>query len=224
LIIYKCPGRFNPAKILPLACFTVKLNLNRLSPEENEILFVKALKKGDTEAFDQLFSLYGNRIYHFTLGYLKSKEESEEVVQEVFLRIWKNRKTLNPDLSFKAYLFKIAWHFILEYFEKSARRRAYQEKLIEESVNFEPDNEERLNYQLLLEKVEQLIEQLPPRQKDILIKRRKEGLAVKEIASQLGISPKTVENHLTEALKTIRKQMGEDNISAILLFMLFLKC
>lgn len=203
-------------------CITVKPNLNRLKPEENEILLIKALKKGDAKAFDKLFSLYGNRIYHFSCGYLKSKEDAEGVVQEVFLRIWKNRKALKPELSFKAYLFKIAYHFILEYFEKAARRRAYQEQLIEESVIFTPDNEERLNYQLLLEKVEQLIEQLPPRQKDILIKRRKEGLAVKEIASQLGISPKTVENHLTEALKTIRKQLGEDNISAMLLFVLFL--
>lgn len=194
-----------------------------MSPEENEILLVKALKKGDAEAFDRLFSLYGNRIYRFSLGYMKSKEEAEEVVQEVFLRIWKNRKTLNPELSFKAYLFKIAWHFILEYFEKADRRRAYQEQLIEESVNFTPGNEERLNYQLLLEKVEQLIEQLPPRQKEILVKRRKVGLAVKEIASQLGIAPKTVENHLTEALKTIRKQLGEDNVSAMLFFILFVK-
>jgi RNA polymerase sigma-70 factor (family 1) len=194
-----------------------------LNREENEILLVKALKKGDAKAFDKLFSLYGNRIYHFTFGYLKSKEEAEGVVQEVFLRIWKNRKTLNPDLSFKAYLFKIAWHFILEYFEKAARRRAYQEQLIEESVNFTIGNEERLNYQLLLEKVEQLIEQLPPRQKEILIKRRKEGLAVKEIASQLEIAPKTVENHLTEALKTIQKQLGKEDISAMLFFMLFVK-
>jgi RNA polymerase sigma-70 factor (ECF subfamily) len=195
-----------------------------LESRENEILLVKALKKGNAEAFDELFFLYGNRIYQFTFKYLKSKEESEEVVQEVFFRIWKKRKNLNPELSFKAYLFKIAYHFILEYFEKASRQRAFKDKLIEESIKFSPGNEEQLNYQFLLEKVERLIDRLPPRQKEILIKRRKEGLPLKEIAVQLNIAPKTVENHLTEALKTIRKQLGEDNISAMLFFMMFVKC
>jgi RNA polymerase sigma-70 factor (ECF subfamily) len=194
-----------------------------LNPGENEILLLKALKKGNAKAFDELFSQYGIRIYHFTYGYLKSKEDAEEVVQEVFLRIWRNRKSIKPELSFKAYLFKIAWHFILEYFERASRQQVYKDQLIEESIQFTSGNEDRLNYQLLLEKVDQLIEQLPSRQKEILIKRRKEDIPVKEIAEQLGIAPKTVENHLTEALKTIRKKLGEDNISAMLFFALFVK-
>ncbi len=194
-----------------------------MNPEDEIRILVRALTKGDVQAFDKLFSMYGHRIYHFAYGYLKSKEFAEDIVQEVFLRIWKNRKSLNLELSFKAYLFKIAYHSILENFEKSYRQQAYKDKLIEESVTFIPGNEERLNYQLLLEKVDKLIDQLPPRQKEILIKRRKEGIPVKEIARQLGIAPKTVENHLTEALKTIQKKLGENNINNILFFTLFVK-
>lgn len=190
---------------------------------EDEILLIRALTKGDVKAFDKLFSMYGHRIYHFVYGYLKSKESAEDVLQEVFLRIWKNRKSLNPQLSFKAYLFKIAYHSILDNFEKSYRKQAYKDTLIEEFVTFIPGNEERLNYQLLLERVDRLIDQLPPRQKDILIKRRKEGIPVKEIARHLGIAPKTVENHLTEALKTIQKKLGENNINNMLFFALFVK-
>jgi RNA polymerase sigma-70 factor (family 1) len=192
-----------------------------LIPENNEILLVRALKKGDASAFDELFTIYGYRLYHFSYGYLKSKENAEEVVQEIFLRIWKNRKNLKPELSFKAYLFKIAYHFILEYFERIHKQQAYKDQLIEESVKFTASSEESLNYQLLLEKVDRVIDQLPPRQKDILIRRRKEGLPVKEIAIRLGIAPKTVENHLTAALKSIREHMGEDTISAMLFFALF---
>ncbi len=191
--------------------------------ENNELSLVKALKRGDVKAFDDLFSVYGNRIYYFTYGYLKSKEESEEVVQEIFLRIWKNRKNLKPELSFKAYLFKIAYHYILEYFERISRQQAYKDKIIEESIKIIPDINERLDYQILLEKVEIIIEQLPSRQKEILIKRRKEGDSVKKIALDLGISPKTVENHLTEALKNIKRQLGEKNTSGMLFFMLFIK-
>jgi RNA polymerase sigma-70 factor (ECF subfamily) len=70
---------------------------------------------------------------------------------------------------------------------------------------------------MLLERVDSFIELLPPRQQEILIKRKKEDLAVKEIAHQLNISPKTVENHLTEALKKIRKGLGENNIESMFL-------
>lgn len=186
-----------------------------MKPENNEILLVNRLKKGDNKAFDELFSLYGNRLYYFSYGYLKSKEDAEEVVQEVFLRIWRNRTNLKPELSFKAYLFKISYHFILEFFERIYRHEAYKDQLTEDSAKFTAEIEERLDYQLLLEKVERQIDQLPSRQRDILIKCRKEGLSVKEIASQLGITPKTVENHLTAALKTIRRQLGEDVITTV---------
>lgn len=174
-----------------------------------------ALKNGDTLAFDKLFLLYGKRLYHFSYGYLKSKEEAEGVVQEVFLRIWRNRKNLNPELSFKAYLFKIAYHYILELFERLNRQNSYRAQILDESLQFTDDLNERVNYQMLLEKVDTLIDQLPSRQKEIIIKRKKEAIPIKEIAKQLGITSKTVENHLTEALKKVKEGLGKEELSAI---------
>lgn len=183
-----------------------------------EVNCLNALKNGDSAAFDTLFADYGKRMYYFAYGYLKSKEEAEGVVQEVFLRIWCNRAQINPELSFKAYLFKIAWHHIIELFEQNTRHQAYRHRILEESVEFTDEANERLDYQMLLEKVESLIQKLPARQKDILLKRKKEGIPVKEIASQLGISPKTVENHLTEAIKNLKSGLGKEEISGILFF------
>jgi RNA polymerase sigma-70 factor (ECF subfamily) len=187
---------------------------------KTDTFYLSALKNDDVKAFDKLFSTYGKRLYHFAYGYLKSKEDAEGVVQEVFLRIWRNRKQLKPELSFKAYLFKIAYHHILELFEQMNRRRAYCHELIEEALPFNEDATDRLNYQLLLEKVELLIQKLPARQKEILLKRKKEGIPVKDIAVELGISPKTVENHLTEALKNLKRGLGEEEISAMLFFLM----
>lgn len=192
---------------------------NQIDISEKTLL--SALKNGDVKAFDKLFADYGKRLYHFAYGYLKSREDAEGLVQEVFLKIWKNRDNLNPDLSFKAYLFKIAYHFILEFFEKSIRQRAYQHQLLEETIEFTDETNERLNYQMLLEKVETLIEKLPSRQKEILLKRKKEGIPVKEIAEQLGVSPKTVENHLTEAIKNLKHGLGKEDISVLLFFFFF---
>lgn len=187
----------------------------------SEINCLHALKKGDSAAFDKLFSNYGKRLYYFAYGYLKSKQEAEGVVQEVFLKIWRNREQINPELSFKAYIFKIAWHHILELFEQNTRQQAYRHKIIEEAIEFTDETNERLNYQMLLEKVEKLIQKLPARQMEILLKRKKEGIPVKDIAIQLGISPKTVENHLTEAIKNLKNGLGKDEISGML-FLFFL--
>jgi RNA polymerase sigma-70 factor (ECF subfamily) len=183
-------------------------------PKNKEALLVKALRNSDVQAFDELFSLYGSKIYNFTYGYLKVKEDAEEVVQEVFFRVWKNRKKLNPELSFRAYIFKIAYHYIIEFFEVVSHKRDYKDNLIEESVKFTPKLDERIDYQNLLNKVDEIIEHLPLRQKEILIKRRKEGQPIKKIANDLGISPKTVENHLTEALKML-KHLRDDIFSGI---------
>jgi RNA polymerase sigma-70 factor (ECF subfamily) len=75
--------------------------------------------------------------------------------------------------------------------------------------------DERLNYQLILEKVDELITQLPPQQQKIIILRKKESIPVKEIAVRLNISPKTVENHLTEALKKIKNGLGEKFVTSL---------
>lgn len=185
--------------------------------------WVAALKKGDPHAFDELFHLYGKRLYHFSLGYLKSKPEAEEVVQEVFLKIWNNRESLKTECSFQAYLFTIAYRHIRDLFLKISREQAYRHQIVEASLHFNDELDERTNFQSLLELVDQLIDELPPRQKEIVVLRKKEGIPVKEIAEKLGISPKTVENHLTEAMKSLRRGLGNESGAGLLFFLLFLK-
>jgi len=199
-------------------CFTafpyIAAILEKKNPNSETVLVV-ALKKGDIQAFDKLFADYGKRLYYFAFCYLKSKEEAEGVVQEVFLRIWRNRKKLKPDLSFRAYLFKIAYHQILEILRHNNCTYSYQNEIIEEAVGLKNNMDERLNYQLVLERVDELIARLPPRQQEIIILRKKEGVPVKEIARRFDISPKTVENHLTEALKKIKNGLGEKFVASL---------
>ncbi len=200
-----------------------KFSTLKISDINTEKALLKKLKAGDARAFDQIFGLYGKRLFYFSLGYLKSREEAEEVVQEVFYKIWKNRKSINPLLSFKAYIFKIAFNRIQELFQKVNLEQAYREEIINANISFNDELENRTNYQSLLELVDQLIDQLPDRQKEVLIRKRKIGQSVKEIADDLRISSKTVENHLTEALKKLRKGLTEENMAGLLYFHLFVK-
>jgi RNA polymerase sigma-70 factor (ECF subfamily) len=187
----------------------------------NEQKLVVALKNGDVNAFNKLFSVYGVRLFSFANGYLKSKYESEEIVQEVFVILWRKRKDLNPELSFKSYLFKIAYHLILEAFKKIAKQEQYKHELLDHTFHSSTNFDERLDYQNLLEKVEKIINELPPRQQQIFILRKKEGIAVKEIARQLNISPKTVENHITEAVKKIKNKLNYKEYNSLLLYCFF---
>jgi len=185
--------------------------------------WVIALKGDDAEAFNKLFGQYAKRLFYFSLGYLKSKHEAEEIVQEVFFKIWENRKSLNPELSFKAYVFKIAYRRISEVFRKLAQEQMYRHEVITHSLDQDNNLDERSNYHSLLELVETIVNNLPPRQKDIFIKRKQQGISVNEIAQLLGIAPKTVENHLTEALKTIKSGLTKESAAGLLFFYLFVK-
>lgn len=188
-----------------------------------ESFWVSALKKGNAAAFDELFRLYGKRLYHFSLGYLKSKTDAEEVVQDIFLKIWHNRNSLDPSLSFNAYLFKIAYRQIAERFRKNLQVKKYLHDIASETLDFTAEMDERANYRSLLDLVEKLIHQLPERQREVIVLRKIEGLSVADIAARLDISPKTVEHHITEALKNIKAGLDKESIAGLLFFVLFVK-
>lgn len=184
-------------------------------------LAVENLQQGDVNAFDDLFKKYSSRLFSFSLKYLKSNEEAEEVVQEVFLYIWNKRDGLKPDQSFNAYIFTIAYNIIKKYFLKKARDNAYKDDLIYSLLQQENKLDQIIDYKFLLEKVENYIEALPQRRKEIFIKRKYDGLSVKQIAEELGISPNTVENQLASAQKQIQEELKREKLAGLLFFILF---
>lgn len=183
---------------------------------------VKNLKQGDVKAFDDLFNKYSPRLYNFSIKYLKSVEEAEEVVQEVFLYIWDKREGLKPDSSFNAYIFTIAYNIIKKYFIKKSRDNAYKDDLIYALLQQENNLDQTIDYKFLLEKVELIINSLPNRRKEIFIKRKYNGLSVKQIADELGISPNTVENQLASAQKQILNELQKEKLAGLIFFMLFI--
>ena len=97
--------------------------------DTNDSLLVDQLIKGDVFAFDKLFGRYANKIYGFSMRYLKSDAQCEELVQEVFVKVWEKRKSLKRDLSFKLYLFTIAYNDIIKFFRSKAYHQAYYVRL-----------------------------------------------------------------------------------------------
>lgn len=193
-----------------------------LSSNHIDYLAVKKLKQGNVNAFDDLFKKYSPRLYNFSLKYLKSDEEAEEIIQEVFLYIWEKRNGLKPESSFNAYLFTIAHNIIKKHFIKKAKDNAFKDDLIYEILKQEDNLDKTIDYKFLLEKVEKIIDSLPLRRKEIFIKRKYYGLRVKQIAEELNISPNTVENQLAAAQKQIMEELKKEKLSGLLFFTLFI--
>ena len=167
----------------------------------NDIDLVERLQKGDIEAFDLIYEKYSGKLYAFGLKYLRSTAEAEELVQWVFIKVWENYKNLKKESSFKSYLFTIAYNDICKLF----RKRNYEQKFINDTLYENSHSsfsiEEGIDYKSVLDQVEQIVDKLPERQKNIFLKSRKKGKSTKEIADEVGLSPGTVDNYISEALK-----------------------
>ncbi len=186
-----------------------------------EDVLVKNLKKGNIDAFEHLYKLYSLRLFHFGMKYLKSEIEAEGLVQDVFTKVWEKRSSLKTELSFKSYIFTIAFNFIKKSFIKKSQLREYlQTEKGREEIDLGTTNQ--IEYHSLVDYLNTLVIQLPEKRRKIFIKSRIDNLTVKEIAKQMGISPKTVENQLSSAIKFIRANWQHNSLSAFLFFNLFL--
>ena len=180
------------------------------------------IKKGQTYAFDQLFDRYSQPLYRFSKSLLKNHEDAEEVVQEVFFRIWKKRDELNERRSFQSFLFSIAYNLIVDQFRQRVKDQKYEQFLIKQAQQnyLNPGNE--LEYKELKKQVNKAITELPEQRKKIYQLSREKGLSYKKIAGRLHIKPKTVENHINLALKYIRKRLRNETLAVALFLSLFI--
>lgn len=184
----------------------------------DEALMVRQLKGGDVLAFNRLFEAYSGRLYSFGFKYLKSETDAEEMVQNVFFKIWKNHERLDADKSFKAYLFAIAFNEIRKYF----RQRAALLDLVDCGPASDQTTESEIAYHSAMDRINELLGALPVRQRRIFEMSRFENLSAKEIAVELGISSKTVDNQVSEVIRYLRGSIG-NSLGCLLLFTLFLK-
>lgn len=203
----------------PIKLISEPLKPNDFQTEQERIA---SLKKGSMSAFESLFESYSQKLYRFSYSYLKSETEAEDVVQEVFLKLWENRSKLKTGTSFQSYLFTIAFNSILKNFNKKALQEKFHIDLVEFLSIENPSLEIVPDFEALLSKLDLLIEQMPARRKEIFVKRKKEGMSVNEIAIEMNISPKTVENQITEAMHYLKEEFSKDRILGVFFFCVFL--
>ncbi len=186
-------------------------------------LIINKLKEGDVLSFDNIFNKYNKKVYYFAISYLKNKEEAEDVVQEVFMNLWKYRDQISEYYVFSKYLFRITYNATCKKFRKQASDKRQLEEVLKNFVIEDNSTKLDIEYNSLLETTSQLIEKLPSRQKNILLLNIEEHLSSDQIAKKLDISKKTVENYLSMAKASLRKSLSDGGILSVLFIWLFLK-
>jgi RNA polymerase sigma-70 factor (ECF subfamily) len=201
----------------------IKSELLKTSQTDIDSPLVSSLQQGNHRAFEKLFRRYAQKLFVFSLSYLKNETEAEEMVQEVFLKVWDKRTALKNDTSFQSYLFTIAFNSIKKSFNRKARDNQYKLDLTDKLDAGQDSVDYENNYQLVLDKLEKFIDEMPERRKEIFLQRKQKGKPVKQIAEELGVSVKTIENQITEAMRFLKKKFEDELPGGLLFFALFLE-
>ncbi|WP_034040908.1 RNA polymerase sigma factor [Wocania ichthyoenteri] len=188
----------------------------------NEIFLVTEVANSNESAFLKLFNHYKNDVYNYSKKMLKEKVYAEEIVQDVFLKVWLTRENLNPDLSFKSYIFTITRNLTINFLHKAANDRRMRESVFYEKSTYY-NSTDVLFDEIYCEKLQQqAINNLPPKRKRIFELSRKEDMSYDQISKELGISKNTVKNQMSRALDSIRDFLyTHSDITFLFLFSFF---
>ena len=196
---------------------TLNLSKDNITSE-----LLSRLKKGDHSAFEKIFERYSKQLFQFSLSYLKSEEAAEDIVQEVFIKIWNNRSEIKTDTSFQSYLFTITLNSVRKYFNQLSRLNELKHDILFDSSGHKPDFDDRSDYQFMLGKLEELIRQMPEKRREVFIKKKIEEKSLKEISEELNITTKTVEYHITEAMRFLKSEFEKLQVQGLIFFHLFI--
>jgi len=177
------------------------------------------LSKNNEGAFREIFGLYSHKVYSFALRLTGSGVTGEEMVQEVFLRIWLKRESLADVENFSAYLFGITKNLVLNLLKRKTFEEKARIRLLRDVPANHSDTEETVIHHDYEELLKETINHLPPQQKLIYSMCHQEGLQYEDVAQRLKISRFTVKTHMHEALKAIKAQFSHI-IQALFLFIL----
>jgi RNA polymerase sigma-70 factor (ECF subfamily) len=180
-----------------------KRNAEKSHSESEWIIKIREI---DADAFKRLFETYCQALIYFAWRYVKSTQIAENIVQDVFLKIWLNRTKLNPALKIRSYLYKAVKNQAMQHLRKAKFENRKENIQTLDSSTKSP--EDRLDEEEIAISVQRAISELPPKSRLIFTMSKYSNLTYSEIAEIQNISVKTVEAHIGRALKLLRKRLA----------------
>lgn len=190
--------------------------MTNLQRHKDKQLLLK-LRRDDVKAFDELYHRYARKMMGFAFTFFHRREVAEEAVQEIFVRIWERRKELDPEKSFKTYLFQAVKFYMYNYI-RDKKSTCMLNEVPDGTFLRERDAEDDLVFRELEAATFALIEKLPEVQREVFKKNKLEGKSAAEIASQMKLSKRTIEHHIYLATKTLKGGLLQHSSFAVVFF------
>lgn len=192
--------------------------MKETSLQIDESLMLTELKTGEQAAFNYFYNKYSLQLYRKLLKMVQVDVIAEELLQDLFLKLWNKRAQIDPAQSFQAYLYRIVEHLVYDYFRKLARETKARTFVTANSTElYEQFDTEGLESEIR-NKIQYAISRLPEQQKLVFTLSKIEGKSYKEISETLGITAGTINTHVTRATKTIKAYLtSTDGIVTIVI-------
>ncbi|MFL9832022.1 RNA polymerase sigma-70 factor [Flavobacterium sp. ST-87] len=181
---------------------------------------IQALKSGNPKAYTFLVNTYHHKLCVYAYSFTHDPNLSEDIVQNVFMRIWKKRENLKDNFAINSFLYKSVYNEFIDQYRSQKTVYPLEKKYID-ALNEIVENEEDHSLERVISLVKKEIQNLPPKCREIFLLSKEEGLTNIEIAEYKNLSIKSVEAHITKAFSILRNSLGEK--ANIYLFLMFRK-
>ncbi|WP_221392449.1 RNA polymerase sigma factor [Dyadobacter sp. NIV53] len=179
-------------------------------------LLIRA-SQADEEAFTTLFHLYKHKLYSYILRLTDSEVLAEDIVQDVFMKLWSDHASLNTIDNFGSYLFRMSKNYVINHFKRMAHETLIMAEIHGQKPAGCNDTQDMIAVREVEKLLSEILEKLPAQQKTVYHLSREEGRSHEEIANLLKISPNTVKNHIVQAMSTIRTQLRRHSDSMLVI-------
>lgn len=198
----------------------IKINLVYLGKQitDNEPQLIFSLKNGSYKAFERIYQLYAKRLFAYCMQFTKSQEESEEIVQDVFMRLWTNRTKIRQENTLRSLLYIMTKHYLINAFRTKINQPEFEEYVHYRNELSVDETSQHLEYEEFIAKFHAILKTLPETQQKVITLSKIEQLTNKEIAEKLSLSEQTVKNQLSLGLKFLKEKLENIGISLMLLF------
>ncbi len=194
----------------------MKQHFSTLSVVSDENLLM-GMKRGDGASFAELYRRYSGRIYGNILKLVKEQQAAEELLQDVFAKLWEKRESISIDTSFQSYLFVVSRNAVYNFMRHLAKERRLRNEATLVYLSGYQHVEEQLLERELFDAYESAVHALPPRRKHIYRLCKWEGKSYEEVGAMLGISVATINDHIVKATHFIKTQLSHIGILFLLL-------
>ena len=188
----------------------------------DEKILLGRLAEGDAAAFTALYERYSLKLYANILRLVKSEDTAKEILQELFLKIWELRGQIDPEKSFKSFLYKIAGNLVYDHFRKVSRDKKLSDSLLYLLEEEYSHSEESVIYNESLELINVAIGQLPEMRRRVYVLGKIEGKTYEEISAQLCMSQSTISDRIVKANRVSKTYLTSRTDVALSLIITFI--